>query len=275
MGGLGNQMFQYACGRAVAHRLNARLYLDLSWFKDGERMFLLDAFPNVSHSLYAQKTKFKKIMQRMGLCTPIPTVAEPYYSYWSEIENIRSSVRLLGYWQNERYFFDVSSVIKQDFIFPNFSCSKAENIATKIRTCVSSVGIHIRRGDYVENHITNCFHGICSMEYYEKALQVIAGNKKATMELYIFSDDFEWVKNNFDTHGYPSVFVDISHHKDAAYHDMHLMSLCQHHIIANSSFSWWGAWLSGKNGRVVAPKLWFADEVMKKYNPSVMSWVAI
>jgi len=278
-GGLGNQMFQYACGRAIAHRLRANLYLDLSWFEGGNRVYMLDAFPNIRCS-YAQtkKSLFQKIIALFErVTTPIRSIRETDYSYWPEIENVQSSVHLEGYWQNENYFSAISSIMKQEFQFPNFSCSEAEDIATKINASSCSVSIHIRRGDYVENPSVNLVHGVCSLEYYEKALQIIMDRFNMPLKLFLFSDDPNWVKGHFDTQRCPSVFVDVQQHKDTPIHDMHLMSLCQHHIIANSSFSWWAAWLSSNTskGIVVAPKQWFAEETMKRHNPSRSSWITI
>jgi len=281
MGGLGNQMFQYACGKAVAYRLGAQFSLDLSWFDNGNRIFMLDDFPNIHQSLKinernssCQPSVFKKILRRMGINT-ISYINEPDFSYWPGITNIKSSAHLSGYWQNEKYFSEISSVILKEFTFPEFSCLEAENIAQKIKSSSCSVSIHIRRGDYVEDAKNNQVHGICTLEYYKKALQLIADKYNNDLQLYFFSDDPDWIKDNFDTQGYSSVIVNIPQHKNAPYHDMHLMSLCCHHIIANSSFSWWGAWLSGGHGTVIAPKRWFAEETMKQYNPSPASWVTI
>ena len=278
MGGLGNQMFQYACARAVAHRIDAQLYLDLFWFENGNRTFMLDIFPNINYSIsHPPKSIVSRVLRKIDL-NKINYIDEPVhyqYSYWSEIENIRNSAHLSGYWQNEKYFSNITSIIRQDFTFPELPSYETEKIANKIKVSSCPVSIHIRRGDYVKNPVTNRFHGICSQEYYEKALQIIVGKHKDSPELYIFSDEPEWVKDNFDTLGYPSHVVDIPQHKDSPYHDMHLMSLCRHHIIANSSFSWWAAWLSGRDGTVVAPKQWFAEETMKHYNPSLASWITI
>jgi len=282
-GGLGNQMFQYACGKAIAYRLSAKFLLDLSLLKYSNRTFMLDTFPNIrsvqkykpSHDSAGFKKIFQRVLQGLGIryCQHIQ---EPHYSYWPEIENIQNSVRLSGYWQNEKYFLKISSLIKQDFVFPNFSCTEAEAIAQKIRQSSCSVSIHIRRGDYVQNLAINQVHGICSMEYYEKALQIIVDkNNESLPEIFLFSDDPKWIKSNFNTKGFPFVIIDIPQHKSAPYHDMHLMSLCRHHIIANSSFSWWGAWLSARDGIIVAPKRWFKEETMRQYNPSLPSWITI
>jgi hypothetical protein len=287
-GGLGNQMFQYACGRAVANRLKAQLYLDLSWFNSGNREFMLDAFPKIHYFRFSTSkhrnfltrkiiSLSQKILRRMSIEYTIRVINEPSYSYWTGIEQIRSSVILSGYWQNEKYFSDISSVIKQDFMFPEFDCLEAKNIAKKIIEAPCSINVHVRRGDYADNPKTNSVHGVCPSDYYQKAIQLIIDKHvgKITPELYVFSDDPDWVKSNFDTCGFPSVTVNIQEHKDKPYQDMHLMSLCKHHIIANSSFSWWGAWLSSGNGIVVAPKRWFTEDTMKDYNPSLESWITI
>jgi Glycosyl transferase family 11. len=275
-GGLGNQMFQYACGRAVANRLGARLYLDVSWFDSGNRVFLLNAFSNIKYFVFSkEKIIINKILRRIGINKNY--INEPDYSYWAGIEKIHSSVILSGYWQNEKYFYDISEIIKQDFLFPEFDCLEAKNIAKKIMENTCSIGIHVRRGDYVDNPDTKNFHGICSLDYYKKALQIIVdkSNGKINPEIYFFSDDPDWIKNNFDNCEIPFIVVDINDHKDKPYHDMHLLSLCQHNIIANSSFSWWGAWLSYGKGIVVAPKRWFAEDAMKDHNPSLASWILI
>jgi len=296
--GFGNQMFQYACGKAVASRLKADLYLDLSWFYNGNRIFALDIFPNINYYELPQRNSFinkiirhpfvNKIIRHpfinkiiaLGiniLCRMKYVIIEPYHAYWEGIEQIKSSVVLYGFWQNEKYFSFISSVIKHDFQFPEFDSFEAKNMAGKITKTPFSICVHVRRGDYIEDPRINKFHGVCSPDYYKEAINIIIDKSEEKMnpELYLFSDDPDWVKNNFNTCGLPSFVVDIEDHKKKPYHDMHLMSLCQHHIIANSSFSWWGAWLSSKNGIVVAPKRWFADEKMKSYNPSVESWITI
>jgi hypothetical protein len=275
-GGLGNQMFQYACGKTVAQRLKAQLCLDLSWFYYGNRRFMLDVFPNIRYSVYHENQfVFKKILQRLGF--KILYIKESNYSYWPGINDIKSSVILSGYWQNEKYFSEILTIIRQDFMFPEFDCPEAKNIAKKIEDAPCSISVHVRRGDYVEDPNTNHTHGICSLDYYKKAIQIVIdkNEKKTIPKLYIFSDDPAWVKNNFNTLGLPAIVVDIQEHKEKSYHDMHLMSLCQHHIIANSSFSWWGSWLSSRNGIVIAPRRWFADDILKDYNPSLVSWLRI
>jgi len=276
-GGLGNQMFQYACGKTVACRLDTQLFLDLSWFEKGNRLYMLNAFPNINYSIYnKKKMTLLNFLRRIGIKKKY-FINEPFYSYWTGIEDIKSTVILSGYWQNEKYFSCISKIIKQDFIFPEFDCIEAKNIEKNIKKASCPISVHVRRGDYIENQETNSFHGLCSPEYYKNAIKYIIdkNDRNVIPELYLFSDDPDWVKNNFDTCGLTSVVVDIKAHKYKPYHDMHLLSLCKNHIIANSSFSWWGAWLSSGNGTVVAPKYWFAEDTMKDNNPSLASWILL
>lgn len=290
MCGLGNQMFQYACGRSVAHRLDAEFYLDLSWFDtiyayDQKRTYMLDAFPGI-YCAFAASPKinkykrlkhhllFKKILRRLGIIEA-RYIQEPGYNYWSGIENIRSSVYLTGFWQNEQYFTGISDVIRHDFSFPAFSNIEAKRLADRIHDSACSVSIHIRRGDYIEKTSVNQYHGMPSLEYYKNALQILANKLGKSLELFLFTDDPDWVKQNFDALGYFSIIVDIPQHRIEPYNDMHLMSLCKHHIIANSSFSWWGAWLSAGDGIVIAPKQWFTEETMKYYSPVPSTWIGI
>jgi len=286
MGGLGNQMFQYAAGRALSVRLNDILKLDNSWFSisgsDTSRPSLLHYFPisileanqeEIHNIIYQKQNIFQKILNKKGKHTSYYK-SEPSYDFWQDFNTFTSPIYLNGYWQNEKYFLNIESIIRKDFEFPSFSNIEAENISKNILNSLNSVSIHIRRGDYINNPSANQFHGTCPIDYYKKALQILY-EKYNSLELYFFSDDPQWVRQNFDTNGCKSNFINITEHNNAPYHDMHLMSLCKHHIIANSSFSWWSAWLSNKNGIIIAPSQWFANEKMKEFNPSLSSWIKI
>ena len=133
--------------------------------------------------------------------------------------------------------------------------------------------MHIRRGDYVSNPTTNKLHGTCSLEYYHNAVDIIAA-KVSNPHFFIFSDDHEWARNNFKI-DYPLTFVA---HNNAGknYEDMRLMSLCKHHIIANSSFSWWGAWLGSNPKKIVcAPRGWFKDKSLNTNDIIPSDWSRI
>ena len=290
-GGLGNQMFQYAMGRALSVRHGVPLLLDLSWFQNMQgstpREFQLEVFPALKreNACWRECTSIEK----KELChVPIwkkcvgKLLGKPFLNARhilekdcvaeSFAERINVPVYLQGYWQNAAYFDAVSDVIAEDFAFGKIPVA-SEAMAREIAATEHSVFVHIRRGDYVSDSATNAFHGVCSTEYYEKALQHIQTcAPQAT--LYLFSDASDWVRDNFDTQGLRSVVVDL-HDETTAYHDMYLMSLCRHHVIANSSFSWWGAWLSRGNGMTVAPQVWFSDPKLAGINPSLKSWTKL
>ena len=269
IGGLGNQMFQYATARALSKKLDQPLLLDTSDF-DGYQLhngFELDQIFDIAPKLASvsdlrnllgwqaspiirkaiSKKKFLFLRKR-------ELIVEPYFQFWDELENIPQDAYLLGYWQSEKYFKLIETTIRSDFSFKQKMSSKNQEIADEILKS-NAVSIHIRRGDYLLNPAANKVHGLCSLEYYNKAIQYIVERVK-NPSFFVFSDDIDWAKTNLNI-SYPSVYV--SHNQGAeSFNDMRLMSLCNHNIIANSSFSWWGAWLN-KNPKkfVVAPKRWF------------------
>ena len=271
MGGLGNQMFQYAAGRRLSLLRNTDLKADVSFLNSSEfshinRKFALDVFSinmpiasgeELDKFLSVQKSKSKKDIQKIfPFLYPYYTIAESKHNYTSDILNSPKNSLLFGYWQTEKYFSQIQDIIRKDFTFKKPLSAVNNEFEDKILGS-NSISIHIRRGDYVNNVETNLFHGICSPEYYLAGLDLI---KKTidNIHLFVFSDDMEWVKTNmkFDI---PVTYVD-NNKGDEGYIDMQLMSLCKHNIIANSSFSWWGAWLNNNPDKiVVAPSKWFND----------------
>lgn len=287
MGGLGNQMFQYAAGRALSLSLGVPFKLDLSWFDDMQgatpRRFMLNAFPiaaaeatpvEIERTAYRKHNFVQKILRRRKRSGPY-NIVEPSFNYWPGFTTLIAPAYLKGYWQQEQYFAAAADIIRQDFLFPPFACAEAIELADQIKSSPSAVAVHIRRGDYIEDKAICKVHGICSPAYYEKALQTLAVQLDSPLRLFLFTDDPAWVRTNFEAQGYPLTVIDIPEHQDNPWHDMHLMSLCQHHIIANSSFSWWGAWLSGKHGQVCAPRRWFAEEAKKDDTPVPAAWMRL
>lgn len=275
-GGLGNQMFQYALGRSISLRHRVPLTLDISWFLSPmtgctKREFMLGVFPHISFSSTVSYynsydlPKWKILCQQLMsyLIPSMPTVNQPYFAYWPQIERISPPVRLIGYWQSEKFFSTHAEQIKRDFYFPSLPEGLPSLIAQKIQSTPNSVALHIRRGDYVNNADTQACHGNIIDNYYKEALNIIkfrCGKSK----IFIFSDEPEWVKRNFDCCGHSSLVVDL-HSPQFPHHEMHLMSLCKHHIIANSTFSWWGAWLAKQPGITIAPHKWFAKKSFDEY----------
>lgn len=271
IGGLGNQMFQYAAGRALSLEHSVPLRLDISAFANYglhqgfelERVFNCAAKiateADVRRILGWQSShSMRRIVSRPGLAAirRAGFVIEPHFHYWPDITQTPQDCYLVGYWQSEKYFQDVASVIRSDFTFKTSLANRNAEFAKQINQ-VNAVSLHVRRGDYANNSKTTATHGLCSLEYYQAAIQYITERVKQPV-FFIFSDDVEWVKENLKTY-LPCEYVD--HNKGVeSYNDMHLMSLCQHHIIANSSFSWWGAWLNPSVEKIViAPKRWFAN----------------
>ena len=268
-GGLGNQMFQYAAGRALSLWHQAPLCLDISWFSQKHehttaRSYQLDIFKNITAKV--QKKSFLPCQRLIASIRKYwsfsHTIREPSFSYWPGFFEVTPPATLDGYWQCEKYFLKFQKEIRHDFTFPALP-EKAEHLSKQIAATPESVSVHIRRGDYVNNPQTQAFHGNLQQDYYSRALQLIKVTYGKT-GLFIFSDDPQWARQNFDCCGHDAVIVDLNF-PAAPHHDMHLMSLCKHHIIANSSFSWWGAWLGSSRGLTIAPRKWFAQKAFDEY----------
>lgn len=269
-GGLGNQMFQYAAGKALAVRHGAKLVLDLSWFgTQNLRSYELDCF--VQDTPAATQADLDLIISsRLKPILPvanafgflkkrIPLILEPHFHYWRGWTSIGSPAAISGYWQSEHYFHDSAEAIRRDFAFADQPTGNNLRNHEKISGTDCSVSIHIRRGDYVSNPTTNQEHGTCSSDYYAKAIDFVAA-RIGTPHFFIFSDDISWVKSNFRPGNHPYTLID-GNDADSGCMDMLLMAACRHHIIANSSFSWWGAWLTEQKDSIVcAPTNWFRQQ---------------
>lgn len=286
IGGLGNQMFQYAAARAFSIKLGVQLRLDISSFANYQlhQGFELQRIFNCSSEVASKENLHgilgwqsfpvvKRVLLRPSMVTfrCKQFVVEPHFHYWSGINNLAQDCYLDGYWQSEKYFINVAGEIRKDFTFKLPMQSANAEVAGQIAQ-VNAVSLHVRRGDYASNSKNIAMHGLCSIEYYQAAIIRIAKQIK-NPHFFVFSDDIAWVKNNLKI-DFPHQYVDHNHGKES-YNDMRLMSLCKHNIIANSSFSWWGAWLNPNAKKIViAPKRWFAHEVdTSDLIPS--SWVTL
>lgn len=264
-GGLGNQMFQYALGRALSLKKNTELLFDISSFTtDPLRTYSLSLFAIDGNIATESQIKvFKKNKRKTGKLSFFHNlfianwkkyVSERMFHFDSEVFTVSKNAYLDGYWNTEKYFRDIRETLLTDFTLKNSLSGKNKEIADKISTS-NSVSIHIRRGDYAHDIKTKTTHGLLSSEYYTKGCDYIAKNVTDPI-LFIFSDDIAWVKNNL-SFPFQANYIDWNA-ENRAYEDMRLMSLCKHHIIANSTFSWWGAWLStNPNKIVIGPKKWF------------------
>ena len=271
IGGLGNQMFQYAAGRALSLAREQPLRLDIFGF-DGYGLhhgFELKRVFNCPAEIASEAdvrgmlgwqalSLVRRILSRPGMAAlrRKEFIVEPHFHFWSGLSQVPQDCYLAGYWQSEKYFCGASDTIRRDFTFRQPLSPENARLAGQISQ-VNAVSLHVRRGDYVSNTRNSITHGACALDYYRAAIQYVSGQVEQP-HFFIFSDDIAWVKENLKME-MPHRYVDHNHGAES-YNDMRLMSLCRHHIIANSSFSWWGAWLNQSASKiVVAPAKWFAD----------------
>ncbi|NNE32934.1 MAG: alpha-1,2-fucosyltransferase [Winogradskyella sp.] len=271
-GGLGNQMFQYAIARILGEIRDEEVLLDITSFEDNvkkpgytPRNFELNIFNN-SYKIADRKAvnRFKKInvinrlKQKLGFSYP-QTYVETSFRFNEELFSIENDIYLVGYFQSYKYLKNHEAFTRQLYSFQTNSLSELnQNLLVKLKT-LKTVSIHIRRGDFVNDKLTQAYHGICNLEYYIEAIEYICSKHK-NLTMVFFSDDMQWVRESFNNFDYPKIFVDFNSRKNN-WVDMLLMSKCSHNIIANSSFSWWGAWLNTNPKKtVVAPKKWFTNE---------------
>lgn len=283
-GGLGNQMFQYALGRSVSIKNNTELKLDISHYCDSKnREFSLNKL-NISLNIVSPKELSHVDFPVKGLIKNVKKkIVKPYrkeIQYYVENEKFvfdphvftdLNNIYFDGSWQNPNYFKDI-----REFLLPDFSLKNklVDEIFDNIcKSNSNSVAIHFRRGDYIANPKTNKVHGTCPFDYYNRAICKISSFIKNPF-FVIFSDDIEWVKTNFCLE-YDHVYIDSKFQLDDT-EELSLMRLCHNHIIANSTFSWWGAWLSQNESKmVVCPNKWTNIEKYKTENIMPQEWISL
>lgn len=277
-GGLGNQMFQYAATRAQALRLGTELYLDKSHFlttptgKKNLRQYELYHF-NVKEQF--RKPQFhwvKKYFRVKNMYFQVETFREEHVHLHPEFFDIKDNTYIEGCFQSEDYFRQFEEVIRKELSFKTPPTGLNAELLEEIKS-VNAVSLHVRRGDYVSNPETLKAHGICGIDYYERAIKVIE-EKIENPYFFLFSDEPEWVQQNLQLN-HP--FKVINHNKgENSFEDMRLMSACRHHIIANSSFSWWGAWLNpAKDKMVLAPQQWFLNPGWDSKDIIPNNWIKV
>lgn len=287
IGGLGNQMFSYAIGRSLSLDNDGELLVDLDWVHTMSRDKNIDLLGLKYFELWSSMKRregydvfrkydsplFSKIVSRLDLVIPYKhkkIIFEKRYNFEPRVFSCKSKDLYLkrGYWQSYKYFEKYNTELRQDFRFRKFVIQECKNSASRIQEHENSVSIHIRRGDYVNKpEIAKVHGGICTINYYLKAIEFLE-EKLLNPQFFVFSDDLMWAKNelppkkniHFVEHDIDEGISQIGH-KDNGYKDMYLMSICKHNIIANSSFSWWAAWLNSNTSKiVVVPPKWFNDE---------------
>lgn len=283
IGGLGNQMFQYSLGRHLSQKNKTELKIDITGFESYKlHKYSLDAF-NIKKIIASKNEvdKFKKYQARRGkkwflynkfIADDSKYFQEKSFSFDLMALELNSDTYIDGHWQSEKYFKEIEPIIRADFSFV-LKQGEKDLIVSKLISECNAISVHIRRADYITNTATNKVHGSCSAEYYKKATETMA-EKINNPVFFVFSDDHNWAKQNIKNK-YPAVYVDHND-ADSNYQDMRLMASCKHNIIANSTFSWWGAWLNGNKDKIViAPKKWFADSDKNENDIIPPEWIKI
>lgn len=266
-GGPGNQLFQYAAGKRLAYKHHTVLKLDIAEFeKKKHRKFILDKFK--IKATYASWDEIKSFY-KFSYCLPelvrppLHNILKPFFKniayekhfhFDNNILSAGDNIYLVGFWQSEKYFLDIEEIIREEFELRDGLAKKSQELLRKIKN-TNSVSISIRRGDFVSDHNINQRHGVLDLSYYKRAIDFIVKNVR-NPHFFIFSDDMLWVKENIKL-SYPSTCVDINLPHNI-HEDLILGSYCQYNIIANSTFSWWVAWLNNNKEKIViAPQKWF------------------
>lgn len=278
-GGLGNQMFQYALGRNLAYKLKTTLKFNYT-----VNLTRTDFDPNDITSIFdilnvkdakASKQEIEKFIlpySKNYLIKSIQYIKKKLTYVFKEQYNIiygtdfgfnknillnSHHCYLSGYWQSEKYFIDIENLIREEFSIKIPMSENNLGIARNIESS-ESVSIHLRGRDYIKKEATAKIHLTCDKEYYDRSITLIKERINNPI-FFVFSDDPEWAKTFLKIDG-QFTFIEGNSWNKTNYEDLRLMSLCKHNIIANSSFSWWGAWLNKNSNKIIiAPKKWYND----------------
>jgi hypothetical protein len=285
-GGMGNQMFQYAFARCLAHRRQTELKLDLSFFKNQPPAETGHVFRNYDLDIFAidenfateeevfrlrsrfHHTLLDKIANKI-VGVKKSCVREPHFQFSESAYQSSDNVYLSGYWQTEKYFSAIRSLIQSDFTFKEPMTNNATELLSQILS-KNSVCVNVRRGDFV----TNSFHGSYGPSYFSEAERIME-SKVADPTYFVFSDEIEWCRANLQFNN-PTVFVshEFAGRKFQDY--LRLMSACKHFIIPNSSFAWWAVWFNENPVKtVIAPAAWFSDTNINTNDLVPADWIRI
>lgn len=270
-GGLGNQLFQYATGKALAIQHGANLILDSTWFSrtyddvTPRELLLLNLNVNAKCVSFTKPTippkKIQRLAQRLYPINPYIYNEKLPYQFDSRLLKslpfINQNLYIIGYWQSFRYFDHIRSTLMSEVVPRNSLSHHYQNYLAQIQNTNSAM-IHIRRGDYITLNSAAKVHGFVGLNYYQEGMQTLLSKDPRT-KFFVFSDDIVWAKNYLP---YQDRLTLIETSKDitAPAQELELMTHCQNHLIANSSLSWWGAWLKKySGGTTICPKRWTND----------------
>jgi hypothetical protein len=297
-GGLGNQMFEYACARALSLHQGTGLRVDPASLFDitprkwrTPRNYALDIVFNLEPKLnlpariqrainipYAA-TVFNKyyprFMGKLGHWHYLNYMDNAHHPFDPSIFELRGDVYLDGYWRSEKYFKKYSDVIRKDFTFRHELEGETAKIADQIRVAKNAVCLHVRRGDNIWNKASQKTHILSPMDHFERAIAIMKQKIGDDMTVFIFSDDMPWCCENLRLHD-RQVFVGEEHAGVEARDHLQLMSLCKHFIMPESTFSWWAAWLSTyKDKVVICPDVMFKDASIPTKDMIPEEWIRI
>jgi len=292
MGGLGNQMFQYALGYHLAQKNNTILKVDTTLLTDKSQPHEIVTHRNLEIDIFDIPLNFatqeeieyfngKKYTHPAGkVYNKITRVSrkknliiEKGRNFHPEMLALPDNKCLVGSWQSEKYFTGIESKIRELYAFNKPLSGKPLELGNEI-TKTNSACIHIRRGDYITSTLYTKTLGVQNLDYYYRALELLT-SKQAIERVFVFSDDIEWCKNNLNL-SVPVTYMDYTTDGKKYATDMQLMGLCKHFIIANSTFSWWAAWLANFTGKmVIAPTNWYKDPALDSTDIIPSNWIKI
>jgi hypothetical protein len=282
MGGLGNQLFQYAAGRHLAYLNNTELFVDTSFLQatienNTPRNYELGSF-NVVSSIADEKLLHSfhgcEFSATDRLLTKIISLGKynkykfDDYGFDDHLLELKGNYYLRGFFQSEKYFKAIQEIIREELTVKDEFITKDESLVRNIKL-QNSVSIHIRRGDYIRNLSSMEAHGLCSKDYYTKSIEFIKRELGNDVHFYLFTDDAKWVQNEMHWE-INSTLIE----NKTTIEDFYLMSLCKHNIIANSTFSWWAAWLNNnKDKKVILPKHWLNNLLSETIEIAPKNWI--
>lgn len=266
-GGLGNQLFQYAFGKSLSIKQNKALKIDISSFSEYKlRSFLLNKF-NIQYDIanseelkhFNLSNKYKRYIvlkaQRLLNYKSKYMFEKNEFHYSKDIFE-SNAIYYFGYWQSYRYFEDIRDILLKEFVLTEPIDKQNNDTLIEINNS-NSISLHVRRGDYIQISKRKNGNALCPISYYENAIELMK-TKIENPHFFIFSDDIEWVKSHFKLN-FKCDFIDFN--SDCPEKDLNLIKNCKHNIIANSTFSWWGAWLNDNDDKIViAPHKWMNNK---------------
>lgn len=274
IGGLGNQLFQYAAAKSLANKINTELVVDIRDLTK-YKLHKYGAFNRLNINikfLSKLQVQWSKLLLKIYKKLKLKKIyLEDGLNFNPDFFSIKNNTYLEGYFQSEKYFSSMVNDLRDEFK-PRYPLSdKNLDFLNKINNS-NGVALHVRRGDYVSDLNTLNIHGVCCQDYYHSAINLVI-EKISNPFFYIFSDEVDWVKKNISL---PNEVEFVTGNIENPEIDLFLMQNCKHFILANSSFSWWGAWLSENEKKlVIVPTPWFDSNIYNSQDICPPEWIKL